>query len=50
VESAVSGPLGRYNSRAAVGKNRADAAEELGDDDGGVALHLGTVDPLLHAG
>jgi hypothetical protein len=29
-------------------KDRADAAEELGDEDGGVALRLGIVDPLLH--
>jgi hypothetical protein len=50
VESAVADLLGRCNSRAAVGKNRADAVEELGDEDGGVALHLGTVDPLLSAG
>jgi hypothetical protein len=28
------------------GKDRADAAEELGDEDGGLALRLGAIDPL----
>jgi hypothetical protein len=34
----------------AVRKDRADAAEELGDKDGDVALRLGAVDPLQRTG
>ena len=46
VESAIAGLLGRCSSRTVMRKNRADVAEELGDKDGGVALHFGTIDPL----
>lgn len=31
-------------------KNRANAAEELGDEDGNMALRLGVVDPLQRHG
>jgi hypothetical protein len=41
---------GRCGSRTVVRKDRANAAEELGDEDGGVALRLGTVDPLQRCG
>jgi hypothetical protein len=33
-----------------VRKDRADATEELGDENGGVALCLDTVDPLQQRG
>ena len=33
-----------------MSKDRANAAEELGDEDGGVALRLGAVDPLQRRG
>jgi hypothetical protein len=41
---------GRCGSRAAVRKNRANPAEELGDEDGDMALRLGVVNPLQQRG
>jgi hypothetical protein len=46
--SQLAGLPRHYSSGTAVRKDRADAAEELGDQDGGVALRLGAVDPLPH--
>ena len=45
VES-VAGLPRRCGLRMAVGKDTADAAKELGDEDSGVALRLGAVNPL----
>jgi hypothetical protein len=50
VESAAASLLGCYGSGTAMRKGRADAAEELGDKDGGVALRFGAVDPLHRCG
>jgi hypothetical protein len=44
--SQLAGLPRRYGSGTAMRKERADAAEELGDEDGGMALRLGIVDPL----
>jgi hypothetical protein len=42
--------LGRCGSGTAVRKDRGNAAEELGNEDSGVALHLGVIDPLWRCG
>jgi hypothetical protein len=43
-------PHGHCGSGTAVRKGRADSAKELGDEDGGVALRLGAIDPLQRRG
>jgi hypothetical protein len=50
VESAATGLPERYGSGIVVRKDRANAAEEPGDENGGVALCLDVVDPLQQHG
>ena len=46
----VAGLPGCCDLGTVVRKDKADAIEEIGDEDGGVAMRLGAVDPLQQRG